>query len=180
MDSQGVRRALRLARGLSAELDGLVRVQPALRESGDGQPRTELGSALLRYDQLIDDPELISTTRELYANGHFAQSVEEAFKYINNLVKHRTGLKSDGADLMNRAFSLSAPRLKLSGLKTQSQKDQQTGYMMMLGGAMTGIRNPRAHEHQYLDDPRAALELLCFANHLARHVRSAVRTRTRT
>ena len=36
----------------------------------------------------------------------------------------------------------------------------------MFAGAMTGIRNPRAHEHELKDDPKVALELLALANHL--------------
>jgi hypothetical protein len=44
---------------------------------------------------------------------------------------------------------------------------------------MTGIRNPRAHEHNYLDEPHAALELLALANHLFRLVMQATRTRGR-
>ena len=178
MDSLAAKRLLRLANGLANELNDIVWADsaadgPAARTVASSTPPSEL------YDALIDDQELISTTRGLFTNGHCAQSVEEAFKYINNLVKQRTGLASDGADLMNRAFSLNAPLLRLSELRTQSQKDQQTGYMMMLGGAMTGVRNPRAHQHRHLDDPHAALELLCFANHLARQIRIATRTRRR-
>jgi Protein of unknown function (Hypoth_ymh) len=48
--------------------------------------------------------------------------------------------------------------------------------MDIFAGAMTGIRNPRAHEHAYLDDPRTALELLALANHLARMARGATRS----
>jgi uncharacterized protein (TIGR02391 family) len=115
------------------------------------------------YELLIDDEELRTTTQALFRDGHWAQSVEEGFKYVNNLVKHRSGLAADGADLMRRALSLKDPTLKLSDLKTQSQKDQQLGYMEILAGVMTGVRNPRAHEHRYLEDPRIALELLCLA-----------------
>lgn len=176
MDPNPAKRALRIASSLAADVLELTRVQPS--EGLRAAQRSSVRTSEL-FDLLIDDAELIATSRDLYINGHSAQAVEEAFKYVNNLVKLRTGLTSDGATLMNSAFSPGAPMLKLSVLKTQSQRDQQLGYMMMTAGAMTGVRNPRAHEHRHLDNPRVALELLCIANHLARIIRSATRSRRR-
>jgi uncharacterized protein (TIGR02391 family) len=180
VDAQSGKTALKLARELNAELAELIPTEPTSQPARVPiSSRQALGDWPDLYDLLITDHELVVTSRELFVNRHFAQSVEQAFKYVNNLVKTRSGLTQDGADLMNRAFSPSSPLLKLSALTTQSQKDQQVGYMMMLAGAMTGIRNPRAHEHGHLDDPAAALELLGFANHLAQLIRGATRARRR-
>ena len=127
------------------------------------------------FDQVVDDDELRRTSRKLFLDGYYALAVEEAYKCLNNVVKDLTGLHHlDGVDLMQNAFSLNNPLLKLNELRTQSEKNQQRGYMEMFGAVMTGIRNPRAHEHAYLDDPVTALELLGLANHLVRIARSAV------
>lgn len=177
MNPRSGRRALRRAAALAEDLALLTKDSappPALSAVGKA---SSIIDAVQAYDALIDDPELVSTTRELFCHGHLAQSVEEAFKYANNLVRQRSGLLSDGADLMNRALSPKNPVLKLSPLKTASQQDQQQGYMQILAGAMIGVRNPRAHEHRYLEDPRVALELLCLANHLSRVIRNATRSR---
>ena len=131
------------------------------------------------FDALVTEPELREVSRQLFVDGHYAQAVEEAFKYLNNLVKRRSGLDADGSALMSKAFSLNKPYLKLSDLRTQSKKDQQLGYMQILQGCMTGVRNPRAHEHRYLDDPRNALELLGICNHLTRMVHASTRARHR-
>lgn len=81
---------------------------------------------------------------------------------------------------MLTAFSKESPKLRLSeNLRTQSAKDRQYGYMRMFEGATAGVRNPRAHTHGHPDDPRNALELLAFCNHLARTTREATRTRKR-
>jgi len=173
------KRALQVAAALSAELTELSQFQPALPVQRSEQTRRADEAVAEAYDLLIDDPELLSTTQKLFRNGHWAQSVEKAFKYINNFVKHRTGLAADGADLMNRALSPKSPLLKLSALETESQCNQQIGYMQIMADAMTGVRNPRAHEHRYLEDPRVALELLCLANHLARIIGHATRARSR-
>ena len=54
-------------------------------------------------------------------------------------------------------------------------KDEQRGYMDIFAGSMTGIRNPRAHEHDLADEPEVALELLVLANHLMRKLDAATR-----
>jgi uncharacterized protein (TIGR02391 family) len=118
------------------------------------------------YDTLITSKELSDTTRELFKDGHYARAVEEAYKCVNNTVKDKSQLNSDGQDLMNQVFSEKNPVLKMNNLKTVSNKDEQKGYMFIFGGCMTGIRNPRAHEHKKIDPPETALEMLIWANHL--------------
>jgi uncharacterized protein (TIGR02391 family) len=164
------------ARCLQSEIDrmGMGRQYPPITVAIDKH------SVLDLYDLMIDSGELRSITRKLFVDGHYARAVEEACKCINNTVKTKSGLPADGQDLMNQAFSIKKPALKLNALKTDSQKDEQLGYMLSLGGCMTGIRNPRAHEHQLWDSPNVALELLTWANHLMRIVGRAKRVRKRT
>ncbi len=159
-------------------------LQADARERGFGPthpapPPQSLDDPILVFDVLVTDKELRDTTRTLFKNGHYALAVEEAYKALNNLIKSRTGLAGDGAGLMTKVFSLDKPLLRLNNLRTQSQRDQQIGYAQIFAGSMTGIRNPRAHEHKYLDEPHAALELLSLANHLFRLVSKATRTRSR-
>lgn len=130
---------------------------------------------LTLYDTLVTNSLLRETTRNLFFDGHFALAVEEAFKCLNNFVKTRSALTVDGADLMRRVFSPKNPILRLNELKTESQINQQLGYMDIFAGCMTGIRNPRAHEHNYFDEPKFALEMLLLANHLFYMVKKATR-----
>lgn len=126
-----------------------------------------------RFDSMITDDLLREVSRQLYYEGHYAIAVEEAYKCLNNFVKSKSGLDEDGSDLMRKTFSIKKPVLKLNKLRTKSQKNQQIGYMDIFAGCMTGIRNPRAHEHRYLDEPHVALEMLSLANHLFRFVKSS-------
>lgn len=164
------RRTLSRAQSIATDARTLGFVKPTSKVSSDR-------AAVDAYDLLIRDDELRSTTRRLFVDGHNAQAVEEACKCLNNVVKTLAGVEtSDGADLMRKAFSAKSPILKLNDLLTRSKQDQQRGYMELYAGMMTGVRNPRAHEHAYLDDPMTALELLIFANHLIRMARSACST----
>ena len=69
---------------------------------------------------------------------------------------------------MNRAFSLKNPIIILDDLSTQTGKDIQIGYMQIFSGAMTGIRNPKAHDTIKQEDKNRTLEYLAFFSLLFR------------
>jgi len=161
-----VKRLLNVAASIQRECEHLT---------GPRKPSTE--GAISLYDVLITEAELVGVTGKLFREGHYALAVEEAYKLLNNAVKARSGSQADGSSLMKNTFSLNNPRLRLNKLKTESQRNQQLGYMEIMSGCMTGIRNPRAHEHSYIDEPSTALEMLVWANHLLRMLGRATRCR---
>lgn len=171
MDKAQAQRALRLAAQMQA-------LDHGTKANSDRVAATDAVHTDC-FDSMISDTGLRDVIQHLYRDKYYANAVEEAYKYLNNVVKQASGNSADGADLMRSTFSRNNPILRLNTLNTQSQRDQQQGYMDILAGCMTGIRNPRAHEHQYLDEPAVALELLVMANHLIRMVRSTTRTRRR-
>ena len=135
---------------------------------------------MVQFDAMVTDPDLNATTRTLFRDGHYARAVEEAYKFLANAVKGRSGDSlRDGRDLMFHVFNLDAPVLRINRLRGMSQRDEQEGYKFIFGGAMQGIRNPRAHEHSLHDEADVAVEMLVLANHLMRAVRRSTRTRAR-
>jgi uncharacterized protein (TIGR02391 family) len=96
-------------------------------------------------------PRIKNVSLSRYNSGHFADSVESAMKEINSavkmIVKSVTGDELDGVKLMDRAFSMENPIIKLNDLSSESDKNIQKGYMQIFQGSMTGIRNPKAHEN---------------------------------
>ena len=134
---------------------------------------------LALYDKLVTDQSLRTATRTLYADRHYAQAVEEGRKCLNSTVKARSGESLDGVGLMQRVFSEKHPILRINRLRTESEKNEQIGYSMIMAGLMMGIRNPRAHELQHGDGPIVALDLLVLVNHLMQVVGRSTRTRTR-
>ena len=116
-------------------------------------------------------PRIIEVSGSLFASKHYPQAILEAFKEVNNRVKHKSKLSDmDGKRLMSKTFGLESPRLKLSNLETQSDKDEQEGFMHIFMGSMLGIRNPKAHEIIVLKDPIKALEYLSLASLLLRRI----------
>ena len=99
-------------------------------------------------------------------SGLFAEAVEDAFKEVNVQVKRKTGSDKDGKDLMNWAFSPKNPVLKVeSDVDTRSGQDSQLGYMNLFSGAISAIRNPKAHENMVISR-EDALRKLYFASML--------------
>jgi uncharacterized protein (TIGR02391 family) len=64
---------------------------------------------------------------------------------------------------MYRTFSPNQPILKLGDLSTTTGKDMQQGFMQIFAGAMTGVRNPKAHANIAID-PRRAVHFLFLAS----------------
>ena len=158
-------------------------IQQLVDEAGFGISQISATSAKCTwvdlFDELITCKEICDVSRTLFCDQHYARAVEEAFKCLNNLTKEKSGMTNkDGADLMNQVFSANNPILRLNKFGSKSEKDEQLGYMQIYAGSMTGIRNPRAHEHDLRDDPKVALELLVIANHLMRKLDSATQSQT--
>jgi len=104
-------------------------------------------------------PIVVKIARPRFESGHFADSVEAALKEVNDIVRQivreQTGEELDGADLMNRALSLKKPIIILDDLSMTTGRNIQVGYMQIFAGAMTGIRNPKAHANIQIDATRA-------------------------
>ncbi len=128
------------------------------------------------YDEVITNKSLRRKTEKLFKDGHHARAVEEAFKLLDNLVKKKAELQNTdltGAQLMQKVFSPNKPKLRLNGGVTSSEQNEQSGYMQIFAGCMTGIRNPRAHDSDWEDTEERALQLLILANHLIERAQMA-------
>lgn len=150
-------------------------IQSAVNESGLGAI-TEESTPITLYDRVITHRAIRDATRDLYRDGYYALAVEQCFKRLNNVVKQLSKSDKDGAGLMHQAFSSTPPLIRLNDLVTQSEKDEQAGYALIMAGCMTGVRNPRAHEDEFADEPRRALELLTLGQHLMDSLDQAVAT----
>lgn len=92
--------------------------------------------------------DIISISKEKFEHGHYADSVESAFKEVNSKIKdfyiNKTGQELDGVKLMRNVFG-DNPLIILGDLSTESGRNVQEGYGHIFAGSMQGIRNPSAH-----------------------------------
>jgi uncharacterized protein (TIGR02391 family) len=99
--------------------------------------------------------------------------VFNAFVAVFDLLRTKTGLDKDGAQLVNEALSLDRPRLVISTLATESGLSEQKGFIQILQGAYQGVRNPKAHSLASDLDEATAAQYLVFASLLARRIDEA-------
>lgn len=108
-------------------------------------------------------PQVISVVKTRFDNGLYADAVEAAFKEINmrvkKIYKDRTSIEKDGSKLMQAAFSVQNPIIKLGDTSTETGSNIQQGYMEMFAGAMLGIRNPQAHNNLHISKDQAVRKL---------------------
>lgn len=108
-----------------------------------------------------------------FRDGHLRSAVLDAFIAVFDIIRERTGLRLDGAELVGKAFSLSEPWLIVSELDTESGRSDQKGFIQLLQGAYLSVRNPKAHSLQSDLDAISAAQYLVFASLLARRVEAA-------
>lgn len=127
------------------------------------------------YEGLELHPQIAKVASGLYKDGHYANAVEDAVKALNSLVRLNSGIDDkDGTQLMETVFSPKSPVLKLNELVDQSDIDEQKGFMNLFSGAVSGLRNPRAHKI-IKDDPEMALEFIAFVSLLAKFTDKATK-----
>jgi uncharacterized protein (TIGR02391 family) len=115
-----------------------------------------------------------------YRDGHLREAVFNSIVAIFDLIRKRTQIDKDGAQLVAQAFSLDSPYLVFSEINTESGQNDQKGFLQILQGAYLGIRNPKAHSLAHDLDERKAAQYLIFASLLARRVDEAKATPRQT
>lgn len=110
-------------------------------------------------------PKIKEHCTKRFSNGQYSDAILAAYKVVLSEIKDITQIYNlDGKKLVEKAFSLEAPIIKLNALATQSDKDEQVGFMLLFSGAAIGIRNPKAHDLVEQDDKYKTLYYLAFAS----------------
>lgn len=134
-----------------------------------------------KYEQFWEyiHPKIEAVARDRFYNGMYADAIESSFKEINNRVKEitkkQTGQELDGSALMKKVFSVNNPTLIIQDITTTTGNNVQLGYMEIFAGAMTGIRNPKAHGNQVITR-EDAIRKLNFASLLMYKVDQAIKS----
>jgi uncharacterized protein (TIGR02391 family) len=107
-------------------------------------------------------PEVLSASANLFAGGHYAQAVMEAFKTVEVRVRHMSGLSTTGQKLMGSAFHKDNPRIALSTTSAAMLSDELDGFRFLFIGT-TFLRNVFAHDFPE-PDQRLAADYLALAS----------------
>lgn len=117
---------------------------------------------------------------ELLVDNHF-HAVFEATKSVAEKIRLKTGLTSDGSNLVDEAFSFknNVPYLVLNTLQTESEKSEQRGFMNLLKGLFGMFRNTTAHAPKitWRIDEQDALDILSLISLIHRRLDGAVEAR---
>ena len=133
------------------------------------QPSPDIRAAL---KELLE-PAIVHASYGHYEAGHFREAVLNAVMAVFDLLRQRTGLDLDGTNLITESLSVQRPKLKMANLDTQSGRNIQVGFIDMLKGAYTGVRNPKAHSLATDLNAINAAQYLVFASLLARKISTA-------
>lgn len=125
----------KVARGARAQtLDEATRIATSIR---DELQRRKVHPEVLRYCSV-----------EVLKKAHFHACLE-ATKSIFERLRRTTGAQGDGAALVDAALSLGragVPALAINTLRTQTERDEQTGLANLIKGIGGVYRNPTAHD----------------------------------
>lgn len=117
---------------------------------------------------------------ELLVDNYF-HAVFEATKSIAEKIRLKTKLTSDGAELVDQAFSYKGkvPYLALNKLSTESEESEQKGFMNLLKGVFGTFRNTAAHAPKIIwnIDEQNALDTLSMISLIHRKLDKAEEAR---
>ena len=93
-------------------------------------------------------PDVLAFCNSELLEENYFHAVFEAMKSIASKIRYLSGLKNDGADLVQDAFSLGKecnPILAINPLESETDKGEQRGFVNLLIGLFGVVRNPLAH-----------------------------------
>lgn len=137
------------------------------------QPYSDLNYAIL--DLL--HPRVTAASYSHFRAGRFRDAVLNSIVAIFDLIRERTGIDKDGAELVGEAFSIQKPRLIFSNLNTESGCNDQKGFMQILQGFYLGVRNPKAHTLTINPHQNVAAQYLIFSSLLCQRIEEAAQVK---
>ncbi|MCD2451026.1 TIGR02391 family protein [Methylicorpusculum oleiharenae] len=130
--------------GFSVREDGKVMSTPV--ETTLKGARARVGALRSRLEDRNAHPEVFKYCKAELLDENYFHAVLEAIKGVGERIRILSGLTSDGAELVNAAFSVKTPILALNELSTDTELSEQKGFSSnMLVGLFGAIRNPTAH-----------------------------------
>ena len=155
--------------------DGQVRAATTARTLNEAAQRAGRLRKLLEQRQV--HPDVLTFCREELLSDNYFHAVFEATKSVADKIRTKSGLLSDGAELVDAAFSLKSPVLAINTLRTETEQSEHKGFANLLKGVFGTFRNVTAHapKIQWAIEEQDALDLLTMVSYLHRRLDRAVK-----
>lgn len=129
--------------GMQLREDGRITGVSAATTITEAEKRANSLKHRLQYRNI--HPEIMKYCRaELLQDNHF-HAVFEATKGVAQRIREKTNLDLDGAELVQKAFSINKPLLVFNTLQTEQERNDHKGFSNLLIGFFGAVRNPHAH-----------------------------------
>ena len=113
----------------------------------------------------ILDERLWNFIKRNYNSENYTGAVLDSIQFIGDLIREKSGLETDGNNLIGQAFGGKNPKIKLNKLQTESEQNIQKGVESTLRGLYSAFRNPRSHT-KFVDTEVDSDAIIIFVNHL--------------
>lgn len=165
--------------GMTLKEDGKLRRSAVVRTITEAEERAGRLRAELKRRNV--HPDVLRFCKAELLHKNYFHAVFEATKSVADKIRQKTGLSSDGAELVDQAFGISTngyPLLAFNSLQTQTERGEHRGLMNLLKGMFGTFRNVTAHAPKisWSINEQDALDLLTLASLLHRRLDNAVRT----
>ncbi|BAS26827.1 TIGR02391 family protein [Limnochorda pilosa] len=126
-------------------------------------------------------PDVLQFCRAELVEGNYFHAVLEAAKSVAQKIRDKSGLASDGAELVDEAFGMGKklyPVIAFNSLRTDPERSEHTGLMNLMKGFFGAFRNPTAHAPRitWKMTEQDALDMMTVASLLHRRLDDAVKT----
>lgn len=161
--------------GLSVGEDG--RLRPALQ----ARTLTEAAQRAGRLRKVLNErsvhPDVLKFCREELLQDNYFHAVFEATKSVADKVRDKTGLGTDGAELVDQALSVKNPLIAINTLQSETEQSEQKGFANLLKGVFGTFRNVTAHapKIKWPIEEQDALDLLTMVSYLHRRLDRAIK-----
>ncbi len=162
--------------GLEFGADGRFRRRETARTLSEAERRAK--TIRTKFQGRLLHPEVLKYCKAELMQDNYFHAVFEATKGLAQRIREMTGIRGDGAVLVDRVFSGDQPILAMNTLQTETEKSEHKGFAALLKGCFGAVRNPLAHGPKILwqgeDDAADYLSLISL---LHRRLDNCVLTR---
>lgn len=121
------------------------------------------------------EAEVLTFCRAELLQDNYFHAVLEATKSVAAKIRSRTGLQTDGAELVKEALGGASPKMQINAYTNPTEQSEQRGFVNLLTGFFGTFRNPVAHapKIEWPLSEQDALDLLSLASYIIRRVNNA-------